>query len=205
MRVALVLLLVVGCAAEKKAANEAPAGAGTPGEGASNAGSAAADTSVTNKPADEQPKLEQGAKTGGPPPSGGPDSPPPPPDVVPRGGKGGGGGSAVDAARSGGMLGPSDQRAFQTNSKVSIKSFSSKDLDAAVKPHLDAVQTCYDKALEFADKLAGELTITVKDGKPTVTKSTVKNADLEKCVVDALALAALPKPKATLVLAFKRE
>jgi hypothetical protein len=50
----------------------------------------------------------------------------------------------------------------------------------------------------------GELTVSVKGGKPTVAKSTLKNPELEKCVVDALT--ALPASgKATLVLAFKRE
>src|SRR5262245_1421128 len=204
MRVALVLLLVVGCAAKEKAAKqETTAGAPATGEGG---GGAAVGNAAPPPPLDqakttptEDPKADRAQHTGvqGAPPPGGPQG-----DTVTRGK---GTGSAVDAARSGGMLGPSDQRAFQNGGKVSIKSFSSKDLDAAVKTKLEDVQACYDKALEFADKLAGEVTITVKAGKPTVSKSTVKNAELEKCIVDALVAATLPKAKATLVLAFKHE
>jgi hypothetical protein len=102
------------------------------------------------------------------------------------------------------MLGPADQRAFQPDGKVTIKKFSSKELDAYVKTKLDALHTCYASALEFHDTLAGEITITIKDGQPKIAGATLKNADLEKCVVDTLTDAALPKPKATIVLAFKR-
>ena len=113
-------------------------------------------------------------------------------------------GSGTEAARNAGMLGPADRRAFPPDGTVSIKSFTSKDLDATVKTKLDALQACYTKALEFQEALVGELTIAVKDGKATVAKSTLGHAELEQCVVEALAGVTLPKAKASLVLAFKR-
>ncbi len=192
MRVALLwfaVVVVVGCkAASKKAespesANSSPA----PSGGAVGEGSAAprdlAQTTTAPPP---------------PPPTGGS---PAPTDERKKETKGGGG---LEEARNTGMLGPADQRAFQTDGKVTIKKFSSKDLDAAVKTKLDALHDCYVKALEFHETLAGEITITVKDGAAKITGTTVKHADLEKCVIDALAGATLPKAKATLVLAFKR-
>jgi hypothetical protein len=200
MRVALALVVVLGfgCAKSADRASNTPAPTNTGGAQGSGEGAANADDGTGNHAADTKP-LEQ--------PKGDPTMTAPPP---PGGGgstesRNKGSGSAVEAARTGGMLGPADSRAFATNGKVSIKSFTSKDLDAQVKTKLDAVQTCYDKALEFKDTLAGELTITVKDVKATVSKTTVKNAELEKCVVEALAGATLPKAKSTLVLAFKRE
>ena len=196
MRFALVLVAVLGCAKSgEKSAGQAP-------DPATPVGGAAATT-----------------PTAPPPPAGG--SAPAPieqdrlraKDQEKGGGAAGGegaaqntgaaNGSALDEARASGVLGPSDQRAFQTNGKVTIKKFDSKDLDAVVKGKLEALQTCYDKALQFQDTLAGELTIAVKDGKATLGKSTLKHTDLEKCVIDALAGTTLPK-KASLVLAFKR-
>jgi len=209
MRVALVLLAVVGCAkSAEKAANKepasstvgAPAGGGSAtgeGEGGTATGSAAPAPqggSVGNAHADEGPK--------------GPPDQQAPLDQKSGGGglvRGKGNGSGVDAARSGGMLGPSDQRAFVVKGKVSIKGHTSKDLAASVTAKLEDVQACYDKALEFKDTLAGEITIAVKAGKPTVAKSTVKNTELETCVIDVLKAASLPTGKSTLVLAFKRE
>ena len=91
------------------------------------------------------------------------------------------------------------------NGKVSIKSTSLKELDEKVTAKLGAVQACYDKSLEFKDTLAGELTISVKAGMPTVAKSTLKDKELETCVVNVLKTASLPTGKSTLVLAFKRE
>ncbi|HEY5923458.1 MAG TPA: hypothetical protein VIV11_17380 [Kofleriaceae bacterium] len=204
MRVALVLVAVIGCAKSgDKSARQA-------GEPASTVGSAAPGQGA---PTPDQGALAQPQAVQTPEPTGA--APPPPPADPLRDrntesvggsrarGEGGAKGSAIDEARASGVLGPSDQRAFQANGKVTIKSFTSKDLDATVKGKLDALQTCYDKALQFQDTLAGELTIAVKDGKATLGKSTVKHADLEKCVIDALAGATLPK-KASLVLAFKR-
>ena len=214
MRVALVLLAVVGCAksAEKGAAQEStrvgapgssaatgvPTGGGEGGNGPAAVGSAAPTTGTTgslpNAHADEAPK--------GPPDQQAP--------LNQSGGgtgvvRGKGSGSGVEAARSGGMLGPSDQRAFVVNGKVSIKKTSLKELDEKVTAKLGAVQACYDKSLEFKDTIAGELTISVKAGTPTVAKSTLKDKELETCVVNVLKTASLPTGKSTLVLAFKRE
>ena len=202
MRLALVLVLVVGCAKKAGApANDQPDRSG----GAST--TAVTTTSPTDPQAppppvsDERARNQQAEKgtesVGVAPPTGG----------APGGGPtrgGAGSGSAIDQARASGVLGPTDQQAFAIKSSVKIKTASTKQLDAAAKTNLDAVKACYDKALEFKDSLAGELTIVVKAGKATVAKSTLKNAELEKCVIEALT--ALPASgKATLVLAFKRE
>lgn len=195
MRAALILLLVVGCA--KKGAERQSA------EPANTVGGAAPPASAPTTTAVEPPKGVQQAETGV--------APPPPAEGAPRGGgaPGGGGsagGSAIDQARAAGVLGPTDQQAFAIKSSVAIKTASTKQVDAAAKTNLDAVKACYDKALEFQDTLSGELTLAVKDGKATVAKSTLKHAELEKCVVEALTgLHALKRGKATLVLAFKRE
>jgi hypothetical protein len=193
MRVALFwfAVVVVGCkASSDKAARQASeppkSGAASSEGGGAPAGNAA------QEPAPPPPSpVAQGSA----PPGGGP------PDDPKKDGRGVGG---LEEARNAGMLGPADQRAFQTDGKVTIKKFSSKDLDAIVKTKLDALHECYVKALEFHETLAGEITITVKDGAAKITGTTVKHADLEKCVIDALAGATLPKAKATLVLAFKR-
>jgi hypothetical protein len=189
MRLALVVILVAGCAAKK---------AGAPASDQADHSGGASTTAVTTPtptdpqaapppPADERKQAEKGTVGAAPPTGGAPGS-----------------GSAIDQARASGVLGPTDQQAFAIKSAVTIKKASTKQLDAAAKTNLDAVKACYDKALEFKDSLAGELTISVNAGKATVAKSTLKNAELEKCVVDALT--ALPASgKATLVLAFKRE
>jgi hypothetical protein len=130
-------------------------------------------------------------------------APPPPPAPTESVG-GAPKGSAVDQARASGVLGPTDQHAFVVASSVTIKRASTKSLDTTAKTKLDAVKACYDKALEFSEKLAGELTLSIKAGKATVSKSTLANAELEKCVVEALA--ALPKTtNGTLLLAFARQ
>ncbi len=113
--------------------------------------------------------------------------------------------SARDEARSSGVLGPTEGSAFVVKGTVSIKRASTKPLDGAVRPKLEALQACYDQALEMNDRLAGELTVAIADGAPQVTKSTLHDAELEQCVVAALRAAALPKSRATLVLAFARE
>jgi hypothetical protein len=194
MRLALALLLMVGCA--KKSA-ETPAAAEPP-PGPSSA------TTATPPTLDQRPR-EQQAETGSAPKgnatvgaapggSGG---------AASGGGGGSASGSAIDEARASGVLGPTDQHVFAIKSSVSIKRASTKQVDTAAKTSLEAVKACYDKALEFQDTLAGELTLTVKNGKATVAKSTLKNPELEKCVAEALTT--LPSGgKATLVLAFKR-
>lgn len=190
MRAALILLLVVGCA-KKGAERQSPEPANTAGGAAP---PASAPVTAT-EPADRARQAETGA------------APPPPAEGAP-GGSGGGatGGSAVDHARASGVLGPTDQQAFAIKSSVAVKTASTKAVGAAAKTNLDAVKACYDKALEFQDTLAGELTLAIKDGKVTVGKSTLKHADLEKCVVEALTeLRAVKGGKASLVLAFKRE
>jgi hypothetical protein len=203
MRLALALLFVVGCAAKK---------AGEPAAEKPDPVGAASDTTATAPPPPQSPTVSQATAdeareresqtgkgngaagsgaVGGGAPAGGPS-------------RGAGGGSAIDQARASGVLGPTDQHAFAISGKVTIKSASTKQLDAGAKTNLDAVKACYDKALEYKDTLTGELTVSVKAGKATVAKSTLKNPELEKCVVEALT--ALPKSgKATLVLAFKRE
>ena len=120
--------------------------------------------------------------------------PPPPPHQEAQ--------QARDHARAQGVLGPTEGSAFIVKGSVTIKR-SDQQLDAIVKPRLDKLQACYDHALEMQEALAGELTIAIKDGKPSVQTSTLKHVELEKCVLDALADALLPR-KATLVLAFKR-
>jgi hypothetical protein len=135
-------------------------------------------------------------------------APPPPPPT--EGAKGGGANesasaNAKDQARSSGVLGPTEQQAFRASGKVTIGAKTTPALATVVKPALDKLQACYDKALEFQDSLAGELTITVKGSKPTVAKSTLKHAELEQCVTAALAGLTLPAGKSTLVLAFARE
>src|SRR5262245_37559293 len=132
MRVALVLLAVVGCAksAERPASQEPAKGAG---ETHATEGNAAAEPDKQLKV--EQPKPEVTAVA---PPTGGAAPPPPPAPGDGAAPRDRGKGSGIEAARSGGMLGPSDQRAFQVNGKVSIKKVTSKDLDATVKTKLEA-------------------------------------------------------------------
>lgn len=181
MRYALVLLLAIGCA--KKAADT----------GARNTESAPAPAvSAPTAPPPPPAVLDQQAATG-PAPGGSANAPK------------GGSGSALDQARASGVLGPSERGAFEVKGTVTIKRSTLKAVDETVRPKLDKLQACYDKALEMQEALAGELTIEIKNGKAATGKSTLKNAELEKCVVDALAELTLPKTKATLVLAFKRE
>jgi hypothetical protein len=183
MRLALVLLLVVGCAKKsgESTPKDEPAGVG-----------------AATPPAAEPPKAPESQAVTTTAPGNAQDK------AAPPSGGGAASGSAIDQARASGVLGPTDQHAFAVSGKVTIKSASTKPLDAAAKTNLDAIKACYDKALEFKDTLAGQLTVSVKDGKPTIAKSTLNNPELEQCVVEALA--ALPKSgKATLVLAFKRE
>ncbi|HEX5060810.1 MAG TPA: hypothetical protein VFV99_15685, partial [Kofleriaceae bacterium] len=186
------LLLVVGCAkkAAETGARNTEAVGGAPGAGA---GSSAA--VMATSPQDTH--QSEAAKAPPPPPAGGGPS---------QGAKGGeGGGSAIDQARGAGVLGPTDQQAFLVKGAVTIKSASSKDLDAAVKEQLEALQACYDKSLEMNEKLAGDLTLAIKDAKASVSKTTVKDSDLEQCIVHVLEKVKLPKGKSTLVLSFKRQ
>lgn len=189
MRLALVLLLVVGCA--KKAA-DAPAPTEPADRAAATSEATPAPTTPTTTGAAPPLEAQQDGVVG----RGGADAP--------KGGEPDRRNQGVAEARASGVLGPTDQHVFTIKSSVSIKRASTKQLDTAAKTNLDAVKVCYDKALEFNETLAGELTMTVKDGKATVAKSTLKNPELENCVVSALT--ALPASgKATLVLAFKRE
>jgi len=113
--------------------------------------------------------------------------------------------NAKEEARASGVLGPTDRAAFEVRGKVTI-SATMKALDEAVRPKLDALQACYDKALTFQDSLAGELTLKLAAGKLAVARSTVKHAELETCVLEALADTTLPRArKATITLAFARE
>lgn len=113
--------------------------------------------------------------------------------------------SAKEEARASGVLGPTDRAAFDVRGKVTFKT-TTKALDDAVQPKLAAVQACYDKALTYQDTLAGELTLKLAAGKLAVARSTVKHAELETCVLEALADITLPKArKATITLAFARE
>ena len=182
MRVAL-LLVVVLIACSKKAADkqaEAPRAAQPATESAASA------------PADEA------MKTGAAPP-------PPSPTVGAAPAEGGAGsGSAVDDARASGVLGPTDRAAFEVKGTIAIKSANAA-LTKSVEAKRDALQACYDKALQFQDTLAGELVLDVKAGKLAVGRSTLKHAELETCIREALADAALPKGgKASVTLAFKR-
>jgi hypothetical protein len=188
MRAALVLLLLVGCAKQSSKSAE-PGPRETAVGGAPAGGGAASDTTSTST--NETAALPKSPTVEAPPP--------PPPN---EGAKGGG---AKDQARSSGVLGPTEQQAFVSKGKVTIGTKTTRAVADVVKPALDKLQTCYDKALEYQDTLAGELTITVKAGKPVVAATTLKHAELEQCVVTALAGLTLPKGKATLVLAFARE
>lgn len=189
MRVAWILLAVVACSkqAEKPRAEE-PA--------------ATAPAALAAPAAPE-------ATTGAPPP------PPPPPaggsvGAAPAGDSADEGAESAKAnakeeARASGVLGPTDRAAFEVRGKVTIKT-TTKALDEAVQPKLDALQACYDKALTFQDTLAGELTLKLASGKLAVARSTFKHAELETCVLEALADITLPKArKATITLAFARE
>jgi hypothetical protein len=180
MRVAL-LLVVVLIACSKKAADkqaEAPRAAQPATEGAASA------------PADEARKTGAAA--------------PPPSPIVGAAPAGAGSGSAVDDARASGVLGPTDRAAFEIKGTIAIKSASAA-LTKTVEAKRDALQACYDKALQFQDTLAGELVLDVKAGKLAVGRSTLKHAELETCIREALADAALPKGgKASVTLAFKR-
>lgn len=170
----VVLLLAAGCAAKK-----------------------------SSEPAATPASETLGVVSASPPP---PPSPPPSPPTAgaPADTAAATSGSAVDQARASGVLGPTDQQAFAIKSSVAIKRATTKEIDATAKTSLDAVKACYEKALEFNEKLAGEVTLSIKAGKPTVAKSTLGNAELETCVVGALS--ALPKTaKGTLLLAFTRE
>jgi hypothetical protein len=201
MRIALLLAVVVGCAksAEKAAMQESKSAA---------TGTAPEQTEVT-----DQPKGGGAAQAPAPDPSstdslsvGGAPPPPPPPNGPTRGVKGNGDSQKnIDQARATGVLGPADQRAFQVNAKVSVKSSTLKALDETVRGKLEPLQACYDKALQFQDTLIGELTIALRAGKATIAKSTLKHAELERCVLDVIAAATLPQGKGTLVLAFARE
>src|SRR5690242_8198110 len=94
-------------------------------------------------------------------------APPPPPTEGGANESASGSANAKDQARSSGVLGPTEQQAFRASGKVTIGTKTTPALAAVVKPALDKLQACYDKALEFQDTLAGELTITVKAGRPT--------------------------------------
>ncbi len=179
MRAAWILVLAFGCS--KQAAD--PARESTPPT-APEAMPAAAAESTTNSP-----------------------PPPPPATIQPLAGAAPTTDkmSARDEARSSGVLGPTEGSAFAVKGTVSIKRASTKPLDGAVRPKLEALQSCYDQALEMNDRLAGELTVAIAGGVPQVAKSTLHDAELEQCVVAALRAAALPKSRATLVLAFARE
>lgn len=111
----------------------------------------------------------------------------------------------IDEARAAGVLGPTDRAVFEVRGKVTLES-TMKAADEALRPKLDAVQACYQKILAFEENLAGTLTLQVNAGKLAVVRTTLKHADLEKCVLDALATATLPTVgKATITLAFARE
>lgn len=177
MRAAWILVLAIGCSkqAAEPARESTPAGASSP--------ASAPTAPVTNSPA-----------------------PPPPAAIQPlTGAAPEHRENARDEARSSGVLGPTEGSAFVVKGTVSIKRASTKPLDAAVRPTLEALQACYDQALEMNDRLAGELTLAIAGGVPQVKTSTLKDAELEQCVVAALRGATLPKSRGTLVLAFARE
>jgi hypothetical protein len=183
MRIAVLVIVLAGCAksADKAAKQESTTG-GVPVQAA-------------EPPKTDSDGLKQGDSSGGPPP--------PPPG---GGGSRGAGGSAnVDVARGTGVLGPADQRAFNVTGKVTIKTSTLKALDQSARGKLEALQACYDKALEFQDSLVGELTLDLRAGKLAIAKSTLKHPELEKCVLEVFPADALPQGKGTVTLAFKRE
>lgn len=185
MRVALILLAVVGCSKQSATPRaEEPAAAPPPVTALQAPPAPTGDTATataTASPADERVGGAESAKAGE------------------------GTGSALDDARASGVLGPTDRAAFEVRGKITIKT-KVKALDEAVRSKLDAVQACYDKVLAFEENLAGELTLQARAGKLVVLRATLKHAELEKCVLDALASATLPKlGKATITLAFARE
>jgi hypothetical protein len=185
MRVAWILLALVACSkqAEKPRAEE-PA--------------AAAPVTLAAPTAPAEPT------TAAPPPAGGSVGAAPADDSVAQGAERAKT-NAKEEARASGVLGPTDRAAFDVRGKVTFKT-ATKALDEAVQPKLAALQACYDKALTFQDTLAGELTLKLAAGKLAVARSTVKHAELETCVLEALADITLPKArKATITLAFARE
>jgi hypothetical protein len=186
MRIAVLVIVLAGCAksADKAAKQESTTGA-VPVQ--------AAEPPKT----DSSDALKQGGGSGGPPP--------PPAPGGPGRTRGGGGSANVDVARGTGVLGPADQRAFNVTGKVTVKTSTLKALDQSARGKLEALQACYDKALEFQDSLAGELTLDLRAGKLAIAKSTLKHPELEKCVLEVFPADALPQGKGTVTLAFKRE
>lgn len=193
MRVAWILLAVVACSKQAETPRAEEPTATLP-------------TTLSAPAAPPEPAERAETTTAAPPPAGGRvgAAPAPDDDSADRGAESAKA-NAKDEARASGVLGPTDRAAFEVRGKVTIRA-SMKALDEAVRPTLDALQACYDKALTFQDTLAGELTLKLAAGTLSVARSTVKHAELETCVLEALAGTTLPKArKATITLAFARE
>jgi hypothetical protein len=144
-------------------------------------------------------------------------SPPPPPAPT-------GGGeapklnqqAATDQARTGGMLGPTDNgSAFEPLDKspgkgaaphgtVEIADSNVKNEVLMDKLHtaLADATACYDATLEKLPLVKGTLTLQFSGTKVSIAKSTLKNVALGKCVLDAIKKTN-PDAKATITLAFK--
>lgn len=153
-----------------------------------------------------------------------PEAPPPPPPPA-------GGGeapklqqqAATDQARSGGMLGPTDNgSAFEPLDKpsgkggapsaghmrtleptVDIEVVSSPELQRAFKTYMGAIRVCYRDAVKNTPTAAGRLRILVDDAGKATINGTSFNLELGRCVGDVIAKAKLPKHSGKLVLAFR--
>lgn len=199
MRVALVLLAMAGCA---KQAAERPASSAVEPKAES---SKAADTAAKSPP---PPPMAEAPPPGGGPVTGGA----PPADTKPNLNQQ----AATDQARSGGMLGPTDNgSAFEPLDKSSGKGGAPHGTvaiaDSNVKNEvlMDKLHTaladataCYDATLEKLPLVKGTLTLQLTGTKVTIAKSTLKNVALGKCVLDAIKKTN-PDAKATITLAFK--
>ena len=195
MRAALLLVLAVACSkkatepprAEQTATEPTAAAAPEPPAAPESARPLAAPTPAEAAPAPTDTSATTGAAPPPPPPSGG-------------GTVRGKGGSAVDHARASGVLGPTDRAAFAVTGTIKIKS-TDKAAAKLVEAKRDALQACYDQALRFQDTLAGELVLRVTAGKLAIARSTLKHAELEACVIDALGAL---ETKSSVTLAFAR-
>lgn len=208
MRVALVLLAVAGCA---KQAAERPA---------SSAVEPKAESSKAAAMAPQPPPPPPVTTAEAPPPGGGPvTGGAPPADTKPNLNQQ----AATDQARSGGMLGPTDNgSAFEPLDKssgkggpantahmrmpeptVEVETVSSPELRRAFKTYMGAIKVCYRDAVKTTPTAAGRLRVRVDDDGKAAIDGTTFNLEVGRCVGGVLAKAKLPKQSGQLVLAFR--
>lgn len=98
---------------------------------------------------------------------------------------------AIAQARSAGILGPTPPDPSGPLEKTSIK--------AAIRPHLDSIQICYEAQLLERPGIQGTTVVDFTiGGDGTVLAATARgfDAEVDRCVADAIKPIAFPKPSA---------